>query len=197
MLQHINESSNHLLNLINDVLDIAKIEANRLPLISESIHLEELIQVWERQTSVLASERQLDFQVKTDPNLPSIIYGDRERLTQIANNLLSNAIKFTKEGHVILQIDKEEEDWKIQVSDTGIGIAPEALDYIFEEFRQVDGSHVRAYGGTGLGLTIVQKLVTMMDGEVKIQSELEKGTTVTVRLPLKIKSISTESVIQR
>jgi signal transduction histidine kinase len=107
-------------------------------------------------------------------------------LSKIAINLLSNAFKFTHQGEVSLDLKRVNQEWSISVTDTGIGIPTHAREYIFEEFRQVDGSSKRLYGGTGLGLALVQKLARAMGGTVSLQSELGKGSTFTVTLPLEV-----------
>jgi len=179
-------NADHLLQLINDVLDIAKIEAGRLEIVDSPfdvrVWLEELI----GQTQGLAAEKRLSFEVNLDERMPRLIVGDTARLKQIAINLVSNAIKFTEHGGVRIQIRVHGRDaWKFIVSDTGIGIPSHLLETIFEEFRQVDSSSQRKQGGTGLGLSIVRKLTLMMGGNVRVSSELGKGSTFTVILPLR------------
>ena len=185
MIERISSNSERLLTLINGVLDIAKIEAGRLEILSEPMTLRELASKWQMQMSVLAEKKNLTFDVNVDPVLPTQIYGDAERLSQITINLLSNAFKFTDKGSVSLNIKRSDLSWIIEVADTGIGIPPHALNYIFDEFRQVDGSTTRVYGGSGLGLAIVRNLCQMMDGTIKVTSELKMGSTFTVTLPLK------------
>jgi two-component system, sensor histidine kinase SagS len=184
MLDRIQVSSHRLLVLINQVLDLAKIEADRLELVSVPLSLHDLVQSWQSQIQVLAEEKGLAFALEIDPTLPEVLHGDPERVTQIAINLLSNAVKFTSSGNVKLSLKRHDTTWTIQVSDTGIGIPPHALNYIFEEFRQLDGSSTRVYGGSGLGLAIVRKLCQMMRGSVQVFSELGKGSVFTVTLPL-------------
>jgi signal transduction histidine kinase len=113
-----------------------------------------------------------------------MICGDHERITQIANNLLSNAVKFTDKGKVSLNLDYTDKSFIIQVTDTGIGIPPHALQFIFDEFRQVDNSSKRQHGGTGLGLSITRRLCKLMGGEVSVKSLQGEGSTFTVVLPL-------------
>ncbi len=133
---------------------------------------------------MLAEDKGLRFEVEVDRTLP-VLVGDDEALTKVAVNLLSNAIKFTQQGHVILRLRRAADDlWQIEVEDSGIGIPPHAREYIFDEFRQVDQSSKRLYGGTGLGLAIVQKLARLMGGTVAVQSEVGRGSTFTVTLPL-------------
>lgn len=190
MLTRINSNGERLLNLINDVLDIAKIESGRLELVEEPLNMMELSDQWKQQMSVLAERSNLDFEISVAPDFPSLIYGNSQRITQIITNLLSNAFKFTKAGKVKLEISRNPEKWTARVIDTGIGIPPHALNFIFEEFRQVDGSSKREFGGTGLGLAIVRNLCRSMGGSVSVISELEKGSTFTVQLPLRTESVS-------
>ncbi len=184
MLTRVDANSERLLGLINDVLDIAKIEAGRMELLSEPISPYELANQWQSQMSVLAEQKGIKFEVTVDDNLPDTIVGDGPRLTQIATNLLSNAFKFTKEGKVVLNVRRDADNWTISVKDTGIGIPPHALNYIFEEFRQVDGSTKREHGGTGLGLAITRTLCRMMGGNINVRSELGQGSEFIVTLPL-------------
>lgn len=184
MLERVNANSSRLLTLINEVLDLAKIEAGRMELVNTAINPAQLAESWRLQTHILAEKNNLDFIVEVDPELPQTLYGDSERLTQIGINLLSNAFKFTESGSVKLAFRRHEDNWLIEVIDSGVGIPPHALNYIFDEFRQVDGSSKRVYGGTGLGLAIVRNLVRVMRGQVKATSELGKGSTFTVTLPL-------------
>ncbi|MBZ0305554.1 MAG: HAMP domain-containing protein, partial [Anaerolineae bacterium] len=186
MLISIQGSANHLLNLINDILDIAKIEAGRLKLLSAPIDTAAMFETWNHQVQAQAQVKGLELEKQIDPSFPSFILGDEERLNQIALNLLSNAVKFTEKGKVSLSIQQIEDGWQIQVSDTGIGIPPEAVDYIFDEFRQVDGSYRRSFGGTGLGLAIVRRIVEAMNGKINVTSKLEAGSTFTIWLPLQV-----------
>ncbi|MBC7813150.1 MAG: hypothetical protein H7175_18475, partial [Burkholderiales bacterium] len=118
------------------------------------------------------------------PEVPDVFYGDEGRITQVAINLLSNAFKFTANGTVRLEMTWENDALLMRVIDTGIGIAPHALSYIFDEFRQVDATSQRKYGGTGLGLAIVRKLCNLMGGNVNVESALGAGSIFTVTLPL-------------
>ena len=183
MIERIESNSQRLLGLINDILDIAKIEAGRLELVTAPLNLNTLAHQWKNQMSVLAKQKQLAFEVNADPTLP-MLYGDGERISQIAINLLSNAFKFTEQGRVTMALKRDGSSWLIEVADTGIGIPPQAVNYIFDEFRQVDGSSRRVYGGSGLGLAIVRNLCRTMDGTVRVASVVGKGSTFTVTLPL-------------
>ncbi|MCB9436738.1 MAG: HAMP domain-containing protein [Anaerolineales bacterium] len=184
MIKRIQMNSERLLTLINDVLDIARIEAGRIELQSEPLRVRELLKQWELQTSVLAAQKQIQFSATVEPEVPEVLYGDSARLTQIVNNLLSNAFKFTEQGSVKLHISRLSSRWQIRVIDTGIGIPSHALNYIFDEFRQVDGSTTRAYGGSGLGLAITRNLCLMMGGTIQVESTLKQGSTFTVTLPI-------------
>jgi signal transduction histidine kinase len=185
MVQRIDANSKRLLALINDVLDIAKIEAGRMEVVEVEVALPQLVDQWRAQLGILAGQKGLAFECEVDPMLPEKVYLDRERVTQVVTNLLSNAVKFTEHGKVKLALRQTEDTILIQVSDTGIGIPPHALTYIFDEFRQVDGSSRRVYGGTGLGLAIVRNLCRLMSGTISVSSTLGEGSTFTAKLPLK------------
>lgn len=190
MLQRVEANAERLLALIDDVLDLSKIEAGRIEMVSEPIAISSLVQDWVNETSVLAETKNIPLVVEVGSNFPDMILGDSSRLTQIAKNLLSNAIKFTDDGQVELLVTTNDNQWQIVVQDTGVGIPPHALNYIFDEFRQVDGSTKRAYGGTGLGLAITRNLIRMMDGTITVESEIGKGSTFTVTLPLLVAEAS-------
>lgn len=193
MVERVHSNSDRLLLLINQVLDIAKIEADRIELTQEPLSMQDLATRWQSQMQVLAQKKGLSFNVTVDPSLPEMVHGDRERITQIATNLLSNAFKFTQSGSVDLRLNGGHDTWQIEVHDTGIGIPPHALNYIFDEFRQLDGSSTRVYGGTGLGLAIVRKLCALMNGNVRVTSVLGEGSTFTVTLPLSDATAATEA----
>jgi signal transduction histidine kinase len=184
MVKRVSANSKRLLNLINDFLDLSRIESGRLELVKAPLSPLSLAQRWQNQVSVLGEEKGLDFVVNVDSGLPTTVLGDEDALSKIAINLLGNAFKFTHQGRVALDLRRDDGDWTIAVSDTGIGIPTHAREYIFEEFRQVDGSSKRLYGGTGLGLALVQKLARAMGGSVTLESEVGKGSTFFVTLPL-------------
>jgi len=186
MVKRVSSNSKRLLHLINDFLDLSRIESGRLELIKEPISPQRLARKWEAQVGVLAEEKGILFTVDVNPDLPPLILSDEDALSKIAINLLSNAFKFTHKGQVSLNLQRVSNEWIIAVSDTGIGIPLHAREYIFDEFRQVDGSSKRLYGGTGLGLALVQKLARVMGGNVSLQSEIGEGSTFTVTLPLEI-----------
>ncbi|MGB7342295.1 MAG: PAS domain S-box protein [Phototrophicaceae bacterium] len=184
-------NADHLLNLINDVLDISKIEAGRLELVNKVFHLRDWVADVDNQMRVLAEEKSLDFSIAVDARMPDEILGDPARIKQIVINLLSNAIKFTEAGTVRMLIRKHGRDaWHIVVEDTGMGIPSHMQETIFEEFRQVDSSSRRKTGGTGLGLAIVRKLLLMMGGTVRLTSQVNEGSTFTITLPFQGESHS-------
>lgn len=164
-LERVSTNSKHLLRLINDLLDFSKLEAGGYCPRWYPCAPTELGQAWQAQMMSLAEKKGLNLQLTLDPDLPSVLISDMDALNKIGLNLLSNALKFTEQGEVELRLARDGQDWLIIVRDTGIGISPEAQDYIFEEFRQVDGSLTRRYGGTGLGLAIVRRLTTILGGE--------------------------------
>ncbi|MCI0711084.1 MAG: ATP-binding protein [Chloroflexi bacterium] len=178
-------NSQHLLKLINDVLDLSKIEAGRMDLVQEPFSVTDWINTIKTQTAVLAQDKNLQFITELDPELPPFLIGDASRLKQIAINLLSNAFKFTETGAVVFKVQRATQNtWNITVTDTGIGIAPHLQETIFSEFHQADNSSSRQYGGTGLGLAIVRKLALVMGGNVRVTSVLGEGSTFTVTLPI-------------
>jgi PAS domain S-box-containing protein len=178
-------NAEHLLELINDILDLSKIEAGRMEIVYKPFDLRNWVQEVVDQTQVLAVDKGLEFIVSYDERMPAKLLGDAARLRQVAVNLLSNAIKFTNAGSVRLQIRKHGADaWKLIVEDTGIGIPSHLQETIFEEFRQVDSSSQRKVGGTGLGLSIVRKLALMMGGTLRLKSQVGEGSAFTVILPL-------------
>ena len=178
----IERNGQSLLALINDVLDLSKIEAGRVEVIWEKIYLKEFIESIIASVKPLADEKKLPLKTSFDESIDFIVT-DPEKLKRILFNLLSNAIKFTDKGEVAVEVKAEKEKILISVKDTGIGIPEEALDYIFEAFRQVDGSTTRRYGGTGLGLNIAKKLAELLGGEIKVKSKVGVGSTFTVILP--------------
>lgn len=188
MVGRISANSKRLLNLINDFLDLSRIESGRLELVNDPVSPEELAQKWKRSVGVLAEGKGVDFVVNIDDKLPDTIYSDEDALTKIVINLLGNAFKFTHKGSVSLNLNCDDDDWSIVVKDSGIGIPPHAREYIFDEFRQVDGSSKRQYGGTGLGLSLVQKLSRALGGTVAIESEVGVGSTFIIKLPLIVQS---------
>lgn len=181
----IRTNSKRLLGLINDFLDLSRIESGRLELASLPMKPRDMAQNWHDNLVALTENKGLEFDVSVDEAIPETIYGDEESISKIAINLLGNAIKFTEEGKVSLTLERhDEQQFAIIVSDTGIGIPPHAREYIFDEFRQVDMSSKRSKGGTGLGLSIVDKLAREMGGSVSLDSMMGMGSTFVVLLPL-------------
>ncbi len=173
-----------LLRLINEVLDLSKIEAGRMELINKPYNLRECLDEAISQSRVLATTKNLTIGVEIDKDLPVLMVGDVARIKQIVINLLSNAIKFTEVGGVRVVLNRVPGNWQLAVSDTGIGIPPHMQEIIFDEFRQVDNSSQRQFGGTGLGLSIVRKLVLLMGGSIRVSSTPGVGSTFTLTLPL-------------
>ncbi|MGH7449124.1 MAG: ATP-binding protein, partial [Longimicrobiales bacterium] len=178
------QTSQHLLELINDILDLSKIEAGKMPLHIEPVFVAEVIAEVSESVRPMLRGRNLTFNADVPNTLPPI-RTDRTKLKQVLLNLLSNAIKFTQDGTVGLTAEPLEgaEGVRIVVSDTGIGIKPEDIGAIFEDFRQIDQSHTREYGGTGLGLSITKKLLTLLGGDVEVESTYGSGTQFTIELP--------------
>jgi HAMP domain-containing protein/signal transduction histidine kinase/CheY-like chemotaxis protein len=193
----IHSSGNDLLMLINDILDLSKIESGTVVVDMAEHRIEELTSYVERTFRHVAEARKVDFLIHTDGQLPSCVYTDPKRLQQILKNLLSNAFKFTHEGRVMLTIQEAFSGWSadheglnrahqviaFSVSDTGIGISVEKQQIIFEAFQQADGSTSRKYGGTGLGLAISRELSKLLGGEIRIVSLPNEGSTFTLYLP--------------
>jgi signal transduction histidine kinase len=182
--QRVRANAERLLNLINDILDISRIESGRLQLVPAEIRVRDLIEKLRRQMDVLAEQKGLQFKVSIDEALPESIYTDEDAVTKIITNLLSNAFKFTKDGEVALSLVCRPDHWIIEARDTGSGIPSHMHEVIFEKFRQVDSSAKREFGGSGLGLSIVRHLVDALDGTIKVSSDVGKGSTFTVTLPL-------------
>ena len=187
-LRLIHKSSQELLRLINDILDLTKIEAGKMHSIIEAISLPELAESLQQQFNIVALNKGLALSVTVDPHLPTKIHSDSIRLEQILRNFLSNAFKFTEQGTVDLAIQKAVEGDKsyvdFVVKDSGIGIPEDKRELIFESFTQVDGSTRRKYGGTGLGLSLVRELSALLGATVMLDSTEGEGSQFTLRLPL-------------
>ncbi|MBE9179536.1 HAMP domain-containing protein [Oculatella sp. LEGE 06141] len=193
----IHSAGNDLLGLINDILDLAKIESGTMSVDVEQTLFSELREQIDRTFRQTAIDRALDFQINVGEQLPRAIYTDLKRLQQVLKNLLANAFKFTERGRVSLTISVATQGWSrdrntlnqadtviaFSVTDTGIGIAPEKQRIIFEAFQQADGTTSRKYGGTGLGLSISREIAQLLGGEIQIQSQLGQGSTFTLYLP--------------
>ncbi|WP_305823695.1 response regulator [Massilia brevitalea] len=182
--QTIYSAGNDLLNLINDILDISKVEAGKLELLPEDLPLRRTVEGLGRTFEPLAKQKELQFTVTVEPNVPASIHTDRQRLEQVLKNLLSNAVKFTEQGAVSLTVSATDEGWvQFTVQDSGIGIAPEQQERVFEAFHQADGTTSRRFGGTGLGLSISRDLTSLLGGTLVVSSTPGEGSSFTLSLP--------------
>jgi signal transduction histidine kinase len=185
-LEKIHQSGRHLLSLINDVLDLSKIESGKMDTFAEEIDLDKLIDEVSATAHPLLEKNNNSLSIEQGNDL-GMAYQDITKLRQTLFNLLSNATKFTHEGSITLHVSSSEQDgvnWlSFAVSDTGIGIAEDKIENIFEEFSQADGSTTRDYGGTGLGLAISRRFCELLGGDLNIHSELGEGSTFTIRIP--------------
>jgi CheY-like chemotaxis protein/signal transduction histidine kinase/CHASE3 domain sensor protein len=183
--QTIGSAGNDLLALINDILDLSKIEAGKVDLSIESVRIARSVQAVARDMQPLAEQKGLAFDVVVEPGTPERIETDAQRLGQILKNLLSNAVKFTDKGEIALRVySPGEGQVAFAVKDTGIGIPAQQQSIIFEAFRQADGSTHRKYGGTGLGLSISRDLAHLLGGDITVQSGYGQGSVFTVTLPV-------------
>lgn len=186
----LNDSAENLLTLINDLLDMAKIEARKIELESVSFDLGKLVQEVAGMFALRATEKNLDLMIDISLPAGAIYKGDPTRLRQILVNLVGNAIKFTNKGHVAITAlalpqNGNEDIVFFVVRDTGIGIAPEKIQTVFEKFTQADSSITRRFGGTGLGLSITKMLVEMMGGKISVESEVGKGSSFSYSISLR------------
>ena len=178
-------AGNDLLALINDILDLAKIEAGQASISVETVHVAQSVQGWVEPLRALAEDKGLRLNASVDPAVPATIESDPQRLGQVLKNLLSNALKFTEQGEVTLRVRPQADGMvAFEVQDTGIGIAEHQQELIFEAFRQADGSTHRKYGGTGLGLSISRDLAQLLGGSIRVQSTPGQGSTFTLLLPV-------------
>ncbi len=193
----IHEAGSGLLQLINDILDLSKIEAGKMDMQPADVPLGQLVNYVDATFRPLTVEKRLQFEITVDPDVPATLHTDEQRLQQVLRNLLSNAVKFTDGGGVRLSITRadgrrlrnealrrDSRVLRFSVTDTGIGIAREALPAIFEAFQQGDGTTSRRYGGTGLGLSISREIAHLLGGELHATSELGQGSTFTLYLPV-------------
>jgi signal transduction histidine kinase/CheY-like chemotaxis protein/CHASE3 domain sensor protein len=185
--QTIYSAGNDLLRLINDILDISKVEAGKLELVLESLPVRRVVESLSMTFEPLAQQKQLSFKVNVEPSVPATIWTDRQRLEQILKNLLSNAVKFTDSGAVSLTVSLVDDTaggpLQFAVEDSGIGILPEQQQKIFDAFHQADGTTSRRFGGTGLGLSISRDLTALLGGELNVTSSPGKGSMFTLVLP--------------
>ncbi len=191
-LQRINNAGKHLLDLINSILDLSKIEAGKIELTIEEFDIKQLMNEIKFMSEPLAAKKSNKLEFVVDDAL-SKMTADSMKVKQIVINLISNACKFTEKGAVIINVKKAGDSLQIDVTDTGIGMTPEQLAMIFQAFTQADATTTRKYGGTGLGLAISKKLCELMGGTIKVVSEINKGTTFSVQIPLVVKKQNTES----
>jgi signal transduction histidine kinase/CheY-like chemotaxis protein len=182
--ESIYSAGNDLLNLINDILDISKVEAGKLEVRPENTSVARLVEGLRDQFTPLAREKNLDFDVQVQPDAPAMLYTDRQRLEQVLKNLISNAVKFTEHGSVRLNVAGQPGGGiAFMVRDSGIGIAADQQQSIFEAFRQADGTTNRRYGGTGLGLSISRDLATLLGGSISVTSAPGQGSEFTLAMP--------------
>ena len=196
-LDKVNTASQHLLDLINDILDLSKIEAGKMPVYLEEVSVRHMVSELHESVEPLAREKGLDLAIETEEEIPDL-FTDRTKLKQILLNLLSNAIKFTNDGRVALVAERVSEGRiSVTVSDTGIGIKSEDMETIFDDFRQVDQSPTREYGGTGLGLSITRKLVALLEGDISVDSTYGDGSVFRVELPIRLRPGTRDEQVQR
>ncbi len=195
-------SADSLLSLINDILDYSKIEAGKLDIETIDFNLGDCLGDTMKTLSLRAHQKGLELAFEIEPNVPDAIVGDPGRLRQIILNLVGNAIKFTEQGEVVLSVQlmtyvDGEVQLRFTVADTGIGIAPDQQNAIFEAFRQADGSMTRKYGGTGLGLTISSRLVELMGGRIWVDSVLGEGSRFHFTANFKVQTTATRTIVPR
>ena len=189
--KNIQSAGQSLLSIINDILDISKIESGKLEILPTNYEIFSILNDCYNMTKVRAENKGLSLEMQVDPRVPSVLYGDEVRIRQIINNLLSNAVKYTKEGTVIFSLkfrntESDKLDLIIAVTDTGIGIREEDMGKLFESFTRADEKSNRNIEGTGLGLNLTKNLVEMMGGEISVESVYGKGSCFTVRIPQRV-----------
>jgi len=185
-LSRIDSNSRHLLALINDILDITRIEAGRMPLNATTFGIGELFEEVQAELEPIIKRSNLTVTTRMRAGVPTL-RSDRQKVKQIMLNLLSNALKFTPSGSVTMTAgyDSKQKEIVIAVKDTGVGIPPEDQVKVFEDFRQLDSSPARGYGGTGLGLSICRRLAHILGGSIELESTAGRGSIFTLRLPAK------------
>ena len=204
-------SSQMLRALINDILDVSKIDADRVELDHQAIDLESVVSTVCRDLSNQAFDKGIELNFQVDPRIPATVFSDKLRLQQILYNLIGNAVKFTNEGFIVVKLElksepsgEKTETICIQIEDTGIGMTTEEMQHVFEQFWQADGNYSRSYGGTGLGTTIAYNLVKLMGGDLNVRAREGGGTIFTIDIPFEkkgftriINRISVPDTIQR
>ena len=196
-VQIIRRSSKALLTIINDILDFSKLEAGGVVLENAPFNLQDCLEDVMALLSMAAAEKHVDLLFNLQEGLPLSYQGDAGRLRQVITNIIGNAVKFTDQGHVLIDVKGQqigsETQLNISIEDTGIGIPPEKIDSIFNKFQQADGSTTRAYEGTGLGLTIAQKLIKLMGGNITVTSEFGKGSQFNIDITLPVVAQQTQT----
>jgi signal transduction histidine kinase/ActR/RegA family two-component response regulator/HAMP domain-containing protein len=192
----VHSAGQDLLALINEILDLSKVEAGKMPVSPKVVPLKDVQEYLEQTFRPVAEHKGLEFTMTADTNIPKTMFTDENRLQQILKNLLSNAFKFTDKGHVSLDIQSDGGNIVFRVSDTGIGIPQEKQKLIFEAFQQADGTTSRKYGGTGLGLTISREIARLLGGVIEVQSESGHGSCFTLRLPMRYAGPDATNVTQ-
>jgi PAS domain S-box-containing protein len=182
-LQHIFQSGTRLLDLVNDILDLAKIESQKMVVTLKPFSIEKLLSDLKGLAEELTKEKNLSFSVRNNQNMPEYLISDQRKLYQILVNLISNAVKFTEKGKIQLHVYKLKDYLHFEISDTGIGISKENIEKVFEKFSQIDSSAQKKYKGTGLGLALCKEFVTLLDGQISIESEPGKGSVVRFSIP--------------
>lgn len=183
-LDIIENEADHISNLLDDMMDLSKIEEGKIDLNKEDINLNLLSEEMIRRTQMRASQKGLELNLDV-PKSPIYLYCDKSRMEQIFTNLIENAVRYTEKGEISLAVQELSNTIQISIADTGIGIEQEDIPYLFERFYRVDKSRSRAHGGTGLGLSIVKNLVELHDGSIEVQSEVNVGTTIVLTFPKK------------
>jgi signal transduction histidine kinase len=184
-LERVQRNARLLLGLINDVLDISKIEAGRMELNPADYLVPDIVATVRTSLAPLAAEKGTEFVATAEDDLP-VAFGDGKRITQCLVNLAGNALKFTRRGRVEIRVERQGELLLYRVSDTGIGIPRNRLDHIFSEFRQADPTIAKEFGGTGLGLSITKKFVELHGGRIWVESEPGRGSTFFFTVPLRL-----------
>ncbi|MEK7852058.1 MAG: ATP-binding protein, partial [Deltaproteobacteria bacterium] len=193
----IQRSGKNLLELINDILDLSKIESGKMDIHIEEFGIADLVDDARATVTPLISQKGLNTAFTWDEDIP-VIRSDRNKIKQVLLNLLSNAVKFTPNGgSITIGARRKDGSIELSVADTGIGIARENLDKIFDEFRQVDGSSTREYGGTGLGLAITKRLMNLLGGGISVESKLGKGSTFTINIPVTLDGVEAISLNEK
>ena len=188
-LEIVHRSGKRLMNLINDILDLSKIEAGKMDLKSDDVLLEDIVLDVETSIKPLVVKKRLELRIKSEIDLNRFVVIDRGKVTQVLINLLGNAVKFTEQGFVELRVNEEDKNkLRFDISDSGIGISSDGQKIIFDEFRQIDEGNSRKYSGTGLGLSICRKIAEMLKGSLTVESQPNSGSTFSFVLPFKLPS---------